>query len=285
MTTSAQGIEPVYSNVLKQELDYVGARSDAYLLHDHLEDVNDPIYFHEFVERADARGLQFVSEVQSTLIATDNLPPLIANGLRELSANEIEFEQFMDFALNRRFRQSVLCRAGKTVRPRAGPDDLERLYVAANNTGENALAETHDEPLLRAAFCQLYQVWPLSIPFESLLQAARSSIDPSTDPEAARRAHDAQELKSSLIRCFNQKRLELSTIPPSFVASVSEKPIASPLARLQARAGNTVTNLRHEAGQLNEFGREVLSLLDGNHDNTTIVARLIQSARTGADHA
>ena len=45
VTASAMAIEPVYSNLLKQELDYVTARSDSYLLHDHLEMVNDPIYF------------------------------------------------------------------------------------------------------------------------------------------------------------------------------------------------------------------------------------------------
>ena len=74
VTASAQGIEPVYSNLLGQELDYITARDDAYLLHDHLESVNLPIYFHEFVERAGRHGLRYVAEVQNTSIPSGSLP-------------------------------------------------------------------------------------------------------------------------------------------------------------------------------------------------------------------
>ncbi len=88
VTTSAQGIEPVYSNLLRQELDYITARDDAYLLHDHLESVNLPIYFHEFVERAGRHGLQFGTEVQNTLIPSESLPAGIADGLRQLAATK-----------------------------------------------------------------------------------------------------------------------------------------------------------------------------------------------------
>ena len=91
----------------------------------------------------------------------------------------------------------------------------------------------------------------------------------------------AEELRSGLIRCYRQKRLELGTLPPSFVVVASDKPTASPLAHAQAIGGNTVTNLRHEAGQLNEFGREVLALLDGNHDRAAIVDALAEAVKTG----
>ena len=35
--------------------------SDTYLFHEHLEDVNHPVYFHEFVARASAAGLQYLA--------------------------------------------------------------------------------------------------------------------------------------------------------------------------------------------------------------------------------
>jgi hypothetical protein len=103
----------------------------------------------------------------------------------------------------------------------------------------------------------------------------------SANPPAGSVPPDALDLKAGLIRCYNQKRVELSTLPPMFVLSVNDKPIASPLARMQAQTGNTVTNLRHEAGQLNEFGREVLSLLDGSHDRPAIVAKLMPAVESG----
>ena len=88
-------------------------------------------------------------------------------------------------------------------------------------------------------------------------------------------------MKADSIRCYNQKRIELSTLSPMFVLAPSDKPIASPLARMQAQTGNTVTNLRHEAGELNEFGRAVISLLDGTHDRRAMVAKLVDAVETG----
>jgi SAM-dependent methyltransferase len=281
MAASAMSIEPVYSNLLKQELDYVSARSDAYLLHDHLEADNNPVYFHEVVERAAFRGLRFVSEVQSTLIARDNLPPEIADGLRQRSSDETEFEQYVDFVINRRFRQSVFCRAGMRVPTGTNPGALEKLYIAARDTGNQGLASAQDGPLLKAAIGQLQEVWPRSIPFDNLVQAAQLKNAGSAHLQGASASSEIEALKADLIRCYNRKRLALSTLSPNFVTEVSERPTASPLARLQARTGDTVTSLRHEAGQLNEFGREVLSLLDGSHDRRAIVAKLIHAVETG----
>jgi SAM-dependent methyltransferase len=281
LTASAMAIEPVYSNLLKQELDYVSARSDSYLLHDHLEIVNSPTYFHDLVERAGSRRLQFVSEVQSTLIAPESLPPEIATGLRERSADAIDFEQYLDFVINRRFRQSLFCRAGAQRRSGANPDALEHLYLAARNTGNNAASAAQDGPFLKTAMGHLHRIWPLSIPFDSLVEAVRTELGAIADRRGVPEAPEALGLKADLIRCYNQKRLELSTLPPMFVLNLSDKPIASPLARIQAETGNTVTNLRHEAGQLNDLGRAVLSLLDGSHDRAAIVDELVYAVETG----
>jgi hypothetical protein len=84
-----------------------------------------------------------------------------------------------------------------------------------------------------------------------------------------------------LVRCYSQKRVELGTLPPSFVLSPGPKPVASPVARAQAQTGDTVTNLRHEAGQLNDFGREVLCALDGTNNREAIVARLVEAVENG----
>ncbi len=280
MTKSALAVEPVYSNLLKQELDYVTARSDAYLLHDHLEVVNEPIYFHDLIERAGSRGLEFVSEVQSTLVPRESLPSEVANGLRELSRDDIELEQFMDFVINRRFRQSVFCRSGLEQR-RAGPDGLEKLYVAARGTGDHSPAASRDGPLVKAALEHLHEIWPLSLPFEALLQAACTRMEKPTELESPGLNAETGELKLGLIRGYCEKRVELATLPPSFVVDISDKPVASPLARMQAQAGRTVTNLRHEAGELNDFGREVVVLLDGRFDRAAIVGKLIPLVENG----
>ena len=255
--------------ILKQELDYVSDRSDSYLLHDHLEAVNEPIYFYEFALRARSRGLFFLSEVQSSLIAAESLPREIVDELREFSESDLEFEQFMDFVLNRRFRQSVLCRRKLEVRREPHADTFDRLYVAGRPTKDYTATASHDDSLLKAALDHLHRVWPLSLTFESLLQVAGADTA------------EALKLVTGLLRCFGQKRVELNTLPPLFVTELSDRPVATPLARVQSQTSSVVTNLRHEAGQLNEFGREVISVLDGNHYLAAIVARLIQASEQG----
>ena len=281
VTTSAQGIEPVYSNLLRQELDYITARNDAYLLHDHLESVNLPVYFHELVERAGRHGLQYVAEVQNTCIPSESLPPGIADGLRRLARDGIEYDQFLDFVINRRFRQSVLCHAGVEWQRGVRTGDLHRLYVAARGPGNQAQGAPPDEPVLKTAFEELQKLWPLSVSFESLLQRVETTMHGSTGYASSESRSCARALEAGLVRGFGQKRVELGTLPPAFVVEISDRPVASAVARVQAQLGDTVTNLRHEAGKLNDFGREVLCLLDGDHDRRALLEKLVLGARAG----
>ncbi len=281
MAASAQGIEPVYSSLLGQELDYITARNDSYLLHDHLESVNEPVYFHDFVDRARRQGLQFVAEVQNTSIPVESLPPEIADGLGRLSNDNVEYEQFLDFVINRRFRQSVLCHAKLEWQRGVHAGQIDRLHVAARSTGTQDQAESRDEPILEAALYRLQQLWPLAVSFESLLEKVKIELQESIGVQSAGSPGEAQALAAGLIRCFGQKRVELSTLPPKFVVEISDRPVASALARVQAQLGETVTNLRHEAGTLNDFGREVLWLLDGDHDRPALLEKLGRAAREG----
>jgi SAM-dependent methyltransferase len=281
ITTSAQSIEPVYSGLLRQELDYITARNDSYLLHDHLESVNEPVYFHEFVERAGRQGLQYVAEVQNTSIPSESLPPGIADGLRRLARDDVEYEQFLDFVINRRFRQSVLCHAGTERQGGMRAGDLHRLHVAARGSGNPDQAAPPDEPVLKAALDQLHKLWPLAVSFESLLHRVEITLRESTDWPSLANEAIAETLEAGLVCCFGQKRVELGTLPPAFVVEISDRPVASPLSRVQAQLGDTVTNLRHEAGKLNDFGREVLCLLDGRHDRRALLEKLVQGVRAG----
>jgi SAM-dependent methyltransferase len=64
-----------YGLLLKQELESVRRSSDSYLYHEHLEDVNEPIYFHQFAERAAAHGLRYLGEVDLRVMVPSNYPP------------------------------------------------------------------------------------------------------------------------------------------------------------------------------------------------------------------
>jgi hypothetical protein len=76
-------------------------------------------------------------------------------------------------------------------------------------------------------------------------------------------------------------KVELWLQPPRFTPEVTERPVASSLARLQAEAGGTVTNLRHEVVRLGEAERQALRLLDGGRDRAGLHAGLLDLVARG----
>jgi trans-aconitate methyltransferase len=283
MTNSASAMNPVYGNLLKEELDNIRDRPDSYLLHDHLESVNEPIYFHELVDRAVARGLQYVSEVQDSLVVPESLPYSAAEGLRRLSRDHIEFEQFVDFVINRRFRQSVFCHRDRPLKRTASPEVLERFHVASRFPRPKVAVPFRNVRLLDVALGHLNKIWPSAVSVPSLLREAcrRLGNEASMESASAETERLADDLKTDVLRCYFLRVLELSTLPPAFVVDISEKPAASRLARHQSTAGNTVTNMRHEAGQVGDFGRYVLGQLDGTRDRHAILDQLTRAVNAG----
>jgi methyltransferase-like protein len=69
---------------------------------------------------------------------------------------------------------------------------------------------------------------------------------------------------------------------PHYVPFVSPLPVASPVARFQARFGETVTNLLHEAVQLHPLDREILRLLDGNITADGLTDIMVEDFKAGA---
>jgi methyltransferase-like protein len=83
------------------------------------------------------------------------------------------------------------------------------------------------------------------------------------------------------VQCLAHGLLEIHSIPDGFVTTINERPVASRLAREEARLGNLVTNRRHELVDLNETIRVVLCYLDGNHDREALLRELLEAANRG----
>jgi hypothetical protein len=81
---------------------------------------------------------------------------------------------------------------------------------------------------------------------------------------------------------YSENLVELHVYAPRFVRQVSERPLASPAVRLQARQGDTVTNLRHERVNLDEASYRLLPFLDGSRDRAALLGVLQGSLARGA---
>ena len=59
-----------YGKALRLEAEFLRTQADYYILHDHLEEVNEPVYFHQFAERAARHGLGYLGEANfATMLA------------------------------------------------------------------------------------------------------------------------------------------------------------------------------------------------------------------------
>ena len=117
----------------------------------------------------------------------------------------------------------------------------------------------------------LAEAWPKSLAFVDLCTEALARIQPvGSEPEPQQLAQDQLLLGTEMQRS-TAGLFEISAEPAHFVTTMSERPIATWLARQQATSGVVVTTRRHSTLQLDELSRQLLILLDGSRDRAALI--------------
>lgn len=283
-----------YLQVLNKDV-----RVDATLLHDELETVNDPVYFHQFAGHAAAHQLQYLAEADFDTVFPSNFPPPVTAKLLEMAQDTVELEQYMDFLRNRTFRKTLLCHAGVPLRRSLSPEQAQYLHFAArirplsgvpDITGDtverfqalNEATFSTNHPVSKAAFIHLGQVAPRTVSFARLLTTALKQVYP-TLPDQATINQNAALLAANLLQAavYSPMLMELHTWQAPFTLEIADMPVASPYARWQARQQLQVTNLRHERIRLDGLTHFLLPQLDGTVDKTMLRERVAAASQTG----
>lgn len=291
-----------YTTLLQKQLAHAQPRDDSLLLHDELETFNDPVYFHQFAEHAARHGLQYLSEAELPAVMPTNFRPAVSQRLLSISKNLIELEQHIDFLRNTTFRKTLLCHQEVALNRtlKADPERMAAFYVASRAApvsrapdilgatveqfrGPDGAILSTDHPVSKAALLYLNEHSPQAIPFAELVTQAGRYVYGEERPAAALYP-DAQVLATNVLKAYSYSLnlVELHVYRPPFVLEVSERPVASPLARWQARLGGRVVNLRHERVNLDEVSRYLLPLLDGRHGRQALLETLEELRARGA---
>jgi methyltransferase-like protein/SAM-dependent methyltransferase len=282
-----------YGILIRQELAVLLATPDTYLLHEHLEEFNEPLYFRQFVDRAAAKRLQYLGEAQITAMAAGKFGPDVEQVLRTISSDLLHMEQYMDFLRNRMFRQTLLCHDAVKLDHTLNSEVVRRFFISSSATPRSPVAGavsdsaeefgtpgkatlTTRDPLMKAAMHSLADAAPSALRFDALIAAARARLA----SDAAGMADDHRQLAARLLNCYFSGLVDFSLSPPACVRDVSDRPLASPYARLRARDGGKVVNLRLESVLLTAPSRLVLQHLDGRHDRRALVEIVAQWLRT-----
>jgi len=285
-----------YSVLLKQEVETLRHQADHYLYHEHLEDVNDPLYFHQFIEQAQKHKLNYLGEARIGSMVTGNFGPEIEKTLKMLATDQIQVEQYMDFLRNRVFRETLLCSNRLAPNWSVQPETLKGLHVSSGarpilaegqttvdiQSDANQMYQTPsnfqvgtNRPLLKAAMHLMQMLYPATIPFDTLRKKSREIVGGYDTANARQQAEDTQLLALGLLNCYlTSDMIDLHGIPVPQSPPVSERPIAMHWARITAVESGNFTNRRHEVLRLNPLDRQLIPLLDGANDFATIVERL-----------
>jgi methyltransferase-like protein/2-polyprenyl-3-methyl-5-hydroxy-6-metoxy-1,4-benzoquinol methylase len=289
-----------YGAALRHEAARLKGEEDGYVCHEFLESENQPFHFHEIAQAIADNGLQYLADADFSSMLPSNFPPPMAALLRQASADLVRMEQYMDIFRNRSFRQTLLVHRDASVRRAIDPTAMQRFWFAASARsasptpsyaqGAQEMFRTPNgarlptvNAITKAALSVLDARWPLAVPFADLAQSARALLAGIVDrgADVGAPAHDVPLLATDLLRGYAFNAVELRVRSPRLALAVSARPVASPLARLQAAQGRPITNLRHEPVALDAGDRGVLQLLDGTRDHDALVAAIKPLALDG----
>ena len=282
-----------YARILRDEAQQLQPHADSYVLHEHLEALNHPVYFHDFADRAAENGLKVLGDSRVWSMALSAQPPLAAV-LDRLSREPVAREQYHDFLCNRRFRRSILCRSDHAV-PGPSIERIKKLRASAavwpttvpadfaskasvdfrGGDGLNRLATI--DPIFKTALLCLVEAFPRSLAFEELWTLTKNRLARA----GVEVGNQADALAARLLQSFSANAVELHTFEPSLPASPSDNPKALATARLAAETTPSVPNYRHRQIALSDFDRLVLLQLDGRRTRSEIVDRLVAAVLEG----
>ena len=285
----AQPKSDVYRMFLSEQLERLSEYRDESVYHDDLAEINSPLYFFQFIDHTERHRLQYLTEAHLFETQTGIFPTHVSDALEQLGEDVIRREQYLDFLKCRMFRQTLLCHQGVLLDRTPDPRKIFNFYVASSVSPKSArpdvdsLAEEEflgpkgsaiktSRPLIKSAMLVLGEIWPQSLPCSELLAKAQCRIYQGLPVDRFNFDQEAASLGEVLLRAYAAGLLELHVCPWRFVTEISERPVVSPLARLQVRDGSIITTLRHTSIKVEDnLGRLLLTFLDGTRDRAILL--------------
>ena len=246
-----------YDRFLKADLAGALERIPFGLYHDDLGEVNDPVYFADFIQHAARHKLQYLAEVSlGAMLDTQEL-------LDEVTDDLIRKEQYLDFLKMRRFRQTLLVHAGAQVERRIEPRRMPEFWISSQaiqaaegefRSPEGGLAKTAD-PIAARMFAYLGERFPRPVPFGELAEAVG----------------DAEALPEMVLACFAAEVVTLHSYAFPYAAVPGARPVASPVARVLAATETVLPDLCHHSVEIeNPLARALLQRMDGSRTRSRL---------------
>jgi SAM-dependent methyltransferase/methyltransferase-like protein len=279
-----------YAVTFQRELEFLRLVPDSVVLHEQLEDYNEPLLLSEFVRRLRAHGLAYLTDAspEKNSWANPNEP---GNRSRD---EVVRGEQELDFIIGRTFRRSLVCRAGAPIDLSRRTEVVADLFVGLRGEEVEASSDADESapgvrvfrspegarvgtssPFLLAMFDELTAASPRVVHFRDLADGIQRRLDGAALEE------DVTALPTTLLEMAHVGLLGFVSAPGDLTTRVSARPAASPLARWEASRRLPVTNRLHLSENLPPIGLFLLSYLDGTRDRDQLVGEVQRALDDG----
>ncbi len=291
--------DSVLKKTLEEAMPIVRNAKSSYLLHEFLEPCNAPCYFKEFVARAQARGLAYLCDAEPSTMFVQNYGEKVRDPLlRECGGSQLLMEQYLDFLVNRTFRQTLLvgqARAGG-IRYRLEPARIRQLELAGVFKTEDGSALALDAreqpcnaqrglkvtlrlPVHKAVAHLLDTRYPASMSAGSLVEAVAALVgQPAAAVEPAVMAMVEELLILGALR-FRRSPVRTAETVSSQPQALSAVRSAVALVPGASPAASTC-NQWHEHVTVSLLERSLLPLLDGTHSHEALAEHLEAEVRS-----
>lgn len=276
MAPAFAALEAPDARLVAQELAYLRSAPAGYLYHEYLEAENEPVLFTAFLEQARQAGLSYVGDAE---FAADLGQGLDAKARAAVADYPQERRlQYYDFLALRPFRRSLLTpgAAGEAV---LDPGRITELSLFADVGSDEELDLTRDtpqtfrtatrtpfqvsHPLTKAALMVLSERFPSALPYGELAATARAVVATHGAPGLA---EEPTRLATELAALAGWRLVGLAPQAQDWPVEPGPRPRLHALARWQISHGLAPAGIRHSALELDEAGRALALLCDGEHD-------------------
>jgi methyltransferase-like protein len=297
-----EGVAPADSVLAKALAEYRAIAKisrDYYLVHEYLETFNAPCYFLEMLECAKEHDLAYLADATPSTMFAHNYGDNIARPLlNECGHSQVLLEQYLDFVINRAFRQSLFVHAERApqIRYQLDRSRLGRLHFASfvpPVDGESRLDDSSQafgeaggptlvtqNPAAKAALEELTARWPSTLSRQELQDAVQArlgaaGIEPAANPQEA-----VDELLGFLIaRGQVRYRLDPVLLEPLSTPPRLDEPVRRMAELARGNANARTFNIWHETLTLSPVDGHLMPLLDGTRDRDALVEALLEFDR------
>lgn len=268
-----------YKKIIDDEIQTLQNLDDNYLLHDHLEAINDPCYFHEFMSATNEKNLQYIAEIDLPTMFLGNQKKEAERLLGEIT-DPVRQEQYLDFITKRRFRMTLLTHGedaiNKSITPISVQDsffgprysieheidldkigELSELKLVSTLNAETKVTITGSIAAVR--YVVLSIAAPLVLSLDDIINRVYQYL-PGSGKDKIR-----SELDNVILHLLFTGIVWVSSTEASCIGHLSEKPKVFNVALLKSKTEINVPNMRHETIRLRDDQRVIMQYVSGEY--------------------